>query len=156
MKRWMPLLGLAVALWAHGLGAEEIGAVDTAWKMIGPNHKIVIEAFDDPEVPGVTCHVSRAQTGGVSGALGFAEDTSDASIACRQVGPIQLPEELKERDGEKVFSERRSFLFKELQVVRFFDEKRRVLVYLIYSDKLIEGSPKNAISTVPILVWPGS
>lgn len=134
--------------------AEEIGSVDTVWKMIGPNHKIVIEAFDDPEVPGVTCHVSSARTGGVSGALGLAEDTSDASIACRQVGAIVLPDDLKRRDGEEVFSERRSILFKKMHVVRFFDEKRRVLIYLVYSDKLIEGSPKNAISSVPVLPWP--
>jgi CreA protein len=134
--------------------AEEIGSVDTVWKLIGPNHKIVIEAFDDPEVPGVTCHVSSAKAGGVSGALGLAEDTSDASIACRQVGAIVLPDDLKKRDGEEVFSERRSILFKRMHVVRFFDEKRRVLIYLVYSDRLIEGSPKNAISSVPVLPWP--
>lgn len=133
--------------------AEEIGSVDTVFKMLGPNHKIVIEAFDDPEVPGVTCHISRSRTGGVSGALGLAEDTSDASIACRQVGPITLPANLKKRDGEQVFSERRSILFKRLQVVRFFDEKRKVLIYLVYSDKLVEGSPKNAISSVPVMPW---
>lgn len=132
---------------------EEIGSVDTVFKFLGPNHKIVIEAFDDPEVPGVTCHVSRSRTGGVKGALGLAEDTSDASIACRQVGPITLPADLKKRDGESVFSERRSILFKRMQVVRFFDEKRKVLIYLVYSDKLIEGSPKNAISSVPVMAW---
>lgn len=132
---------------------EEIGSVDTVFKFLGPNHKIVIEAFDDPEVPGVTCHVSRSRTGGVKGALGLAEDTSDASIACRQVGPITLPADLKKRDGESVFSERRSILFKRMQVVRFFDEKRKVLIYLVYSDKLIEGSPKNAISSVPVMPW---
>ena len=133
-------------------GAEEIGSVDTAFKLIGPNHKIVIEAFDDPKVEGVACHVSRAQTGGVKGGLGLAEDTSDASVACRQIGPIRIKGELE--DGEEAFSERRSLLFKRLQVARFFDRKRNVLVYLVYSDKLIEGSPKNAISTVPIMPWP--
>lgn len=133
--------------------AEEIGSVDTVFKVLGPNHKIVIEAFDDPEVPGVACHVSRTRTGGVSGALGLAEDTSDASIACRQGGPITLPDKLKKKDGEQVFSERRSILFKRLQVVRFFDEKRKVLIYLVYSDRLVEGSPKNAISTVPVMPW---
>lgn len=154
MRPLLACLLLVAGLLARAAVAEEIGSVDTVWKMLGPNHKIVIEAFDDPEVPGVTCHVSRAKTGGISGALGLAEDTSDASIACRQVGPITLPEGLKERDGEAVFSERRSILFKTMRVVRFFDDKRRVLIYLVYSDKLIEGSPKNAISTVPVLAWP--
>ena len=133
------------------LSAEEIGSVDTAFKLIGPDHKIKIEAFDDPKVEGVACHVSRAVTGGVKGAVGLAEDTSDSSIACRQVGPIQIKDELD--SGESVFSERRSVLFKRLQVVRFCDERRNTLVYLVYSDKLVDGSPKNAISTVPIRPW---
>ena len=144
------LAGAAFAA-AAPAGAEEIGSVDTAFKIFGPNHKIVIEAFDDPKVEGVACHVSRARTGGVSGALGLAEDTSDASIACRQIGPVRFLAEI--HDGEEVFSERRSILFKRLHVVRFLDKKRNTLVYLVYSDKLIEGSPKNAISTVPIMPW---
>ena len=131
--------------------AEEIGSVDTAFKLIGPDHKIKIEAFDDEKVRGVACHISRAVTGGVKGAVGLAEDTSDASIACRQVGPIKIVGTLK--TGESVFSERRSVLFKRLQVVRFCDEARNTLVYLVYSDKLVDGSPKNAISTVPIRPW---
>jgi len=151
-----PLLALLVLLAVPSLGrAEEIGSVDTVWKLLGPNHKIVIDAFDDPDISGVTCHVSRAKTGGISGGLGLAEDTSDASIACRQGGPIKLPDGLKERDGERGFRESRSILFKKLQVVRFFDEKRKVLIYLVYSDRLVEGSPKNAISTVPVMPWPG-
>jgi CreA protein len=144
------LAGAAFAASAPA-GAEEIGSVDTAFKIFGPNHKIVIEAFDDPKVEGVACHVSRARTGGVSGALGLAEDTSDASIACRQIGPVRFLAEIE--DGEEVFSERRSILFKRLHVVRFLDKKRNTLVYLVYSDRLIEGSPKNAISTVPIMPW---
>lgn len=140
--------GLAVAGFAS---AEIIGSVDTVFKLIGPDHKIVIEAFDDPDVSGVACHLSRAKKGGLSGAVGLAEDPSDASIACRQIGPITLPTKLK--DGEEVFSQRTSIIFKELHVVRFLDRKRNVLVYLAYSDKLIEGSPKNAISTVPIQPW---
>lgn len=135
-------------------GAEEIGSVDTVFKLLGANHKIVVEAFDDPKVAGVACHLSRAKTGGIKGSLGLAEDTSDASIACRQIGPIQFKEELK--DGEEVFSARTSLIFKTLQVVRFHDKKRNVLVYLTYSDKVIEGSPKNAISTVPVMPWPAN
>jgi CreA protein len=131
--------------------AEDIGSVDTKFKLVGPDHKINIEAFDDEKVPGVACHISRAVTGGIKGAVGLAEDTSDASIACRQVGPVSFNEPLKA--GERVFSERRSVLFKRLQVVRFCDETRNTLVYLVYSDKIVDGSPKNAISTVPIRPW---
>jgi CreA protein len=150
--RVLKLVALAAALAVPQFAwGEEIGTVDTAFKWIGPNHKIVIEAFDDPKVEGVACHISRAKTGGISGGLGLAEDTSDASIACRQVGPITIKEKFK--PGEEVFGERRSILFKRLQVVRFHDEKRNTLVYLVYSDKLIEGSPKNSISTVPVMPW---
>jgi len=132
--------------------AEEIGSVDTAFVLLGANHKIVIEAFDDPKVPGVSCHLSRAKTGGVKGTFGIAEDTSDASIACRQTGIITLPQEIqsKKSDGERVFRESTSLLFKHMQVVRFYDVKRNTLIYLTYSDKLIDGSPKNSISTVQI------
>jgi len=128
------------------------GSVSTQFRWLGPNDKIVIDGFDDPKVQGVACHISRAQTGGVKGELGVAEDTSDASIACRQVGPIKIIGELK--DGERVFDEKRSFVFKKLQVVRFFDRARNVLVYVAYSDRVIAGSPKNSISTVPIMGWP--
>jgi len=137
------------------LQAEEIGSVSTKFKMLGANDKIVIEAFDDPDINGATCYLSRAKTGGVSGAVGLAEDTSDASIACRQVGPIVLSKEIKkgEADGDEVFKKSTSLLFKSLQVVRFYDPKRNVLVYLTYSDRIIEGSPKNSISTIPIMPW---
>jgi len=128
------------------------GSVSTKFRWLGPNDKIVIDGFDDPKVQGVACHISRAQTGGVKGELGVAEDTSDAAIACRQIGPIRIIGELK--DGERVFDEHRSLVFKKLQVVRFFDRKRNVLVYVAYSDRVIEGSPKNSISTVPIMGWP--
>ncbi len=133
--------------------AEQIGEVSTVFKMLGPNHKIVIEAFDDPDVEGVTCHLARAKTGGISGGLGLAEDPSDASIACRQVGPVRIKKDLD--DGDEVFGKSTSIIFKRLQVVRFHDTKRNVLVYLAYSDRIVEGSPKNSISTVPIIPWPG-
>lgn len=111
----------------------------------------MVEAFDDPKVQNVACHVSRAKKGGISGSIGTAEETSDAAIACRQIGPITIKEELK--DGEEVFTERRSILFKKLRVVRFLDKTRNTLVYVVYSDKLIDGSPKNSLSTVPIMPW---
>jgi CreA protein len=128
------------------------GSISTHFRWLGPNDKIVVDGFDDPKVQGVACHISRAQTGGMKGAMGVAEDTSDASIACRQIGPIAFLGEVK--DGEQVFDEHRSLVFKTLQVVRFFDPKRNVLVYVSYSDRVIEGSPKNSISTVPIMPWP--
>jgi CreA protein len=147
------LAALFVALPLAAL-AEQIGEVSTVHNWISPDHKIVIEAFDDPKVAGIACHLSRAKTGGFKGAVGVAEDTSDASIACRQVGPIEVNiAQLKKDDGEKVFSERTSLLFKTMQVVRFTDVKRNVIVYLVYSDKIVEGSPKNAISSVPVMPW---
>ena len=127
------------------------GSVNTKFRLLGPSDKIVVDGFDDPKVEGVACHIARAQTGGVKGALGVAEDTSDASIACRQIGPIKIVGEIE--DGERVFDERRSLVFKTLHVVRFFDRERNVLVYVAYSDRVIEGSPKNSISTVPIMGW---
>ncbi|MBF0565578.1 MAG: CreA family protein [Nitrospirae bacterium] len=140
-----------ILYFSAGVYAEEIGSVSTKFNLLTPNHKIVIEAFDDPKVEGVACHLSRAKKGGLKGAVGVAEDTSDASIACRQIGPIVIKGKIK--DGEDVFEKRTSLLFKKLQVVRFFDKKRNTLIYLAYSDKIIEGSPKNAISTVPIMPW---
>ena len=134
--------------------AEEIGSVSTVFKLLGPNHKIVVEAFDDPKIEGIACHIARSKTGGITGALGLAEDTSDASIACRQVGEVKFVRPFDE--GEQVFSERRSILFKKLQVVRFYDRTRNTLVYLSYSDRLVEGSPQNSISSVPVLAWPAA
>ena len=128
------------------------GSVSTHFRLFGPDDKIVIDGFDDTKVQGVACHISRAQTGGIKGEIGVAEDTSDASIACRQVGPIKIIGDLK--DGDLVFDEHRSLVFKHLRVVRFFDTTRNVLVYVAYSDRFIEGSPKNSISTVPIMRWP--
>ena len=127
------------------------GQVSTRFRWLGSNDRIVVDGFDDPKVQGVACHISRAVTGGVKGELGLAEDTSDASIACRQVGPIRIMGELK--DGESVFDERRSLIFKQLHVVRFHDRERNVLVYVAYSDRVLEGSPKNSISSVPVMGW---
>jgi len=139
------MLGLWVAVAAQ---AQRIGEVDTVFKLIGPDHKIVVDAYDDPKVSGVTCYVSRAKTGGISGGLGLAEDTADASIACRQVGPIGIKQPLPEQ--EDMFTQRISLVFKKLRVVRMVDVKRNVLVYLSYSDRVIEGSPKNSVSVVPV------
>lgn len=135
--------------------AEEIGSVDTNFSWTGPDDKIVVEVFDDPDVEGLACYLSRAKTGGFKGAVGLAEDTADASIACRQIGPVDLPLAISsgKRDGEEVFKKRTSLVFKTLQVVRFYDSKRNVLIYLTYSDRVVEGSPKNSISVVAIQPW---
>jgi CreA protein len=145
LRSLAPLLLLACGGLAQ---AEPIGAVDTVFKFIGPDHKIVVDAYDDPKVAGVTCYVSRAKTGGIKGALGLAEDKSEASIACRQVGPIAIAQPLKVQ--EEVFNERISLVFKKLRIVRMVDAKRNTLVYLTYSDRLIEGSPQNAVTAVPV------
>ena len=159
MRNFMHGAGLiAVTMTGPVLANEEIGSVSTRFKVLGPNDKIVVEVFDDEDVPGVSCYLSRAKTGGISGAVGVAEDTSDASIACRQIGPIRLSEEIRsgKAEGQEVFKKRTSLIFKTMQVVRFFDPKRQVLVYLTYSDRIIEGSPKNSISVVPIQPWIGA
>lgn len=128
--------------------AEEVGQVDTAFKLIGPNHKIIVEVFDDPKVNGVSCFLSRAKTGGVKGALGVAEDKAEASVACRQVADIRFNGTLPRQ--EEVFTERASILFKRIRVVRMVDPKRNTLIYLVYSDRLIEGSPQNSVTAVPV------
>ena len=146
MRKFLPALAFAAcALGAH---AEEIGEVDTVFKLIGPDHKIVVDAYDDPGVTGVTCYVSRAKTGGIKGGLGLAEDKAEASIACRQTGPISFPKPLRQQ--EEMFSERISLVFKKLRVVRMVDKARNTLVYLTYSDRVIEGSPQNSVTAVPV------
>lgn len=141
------LLFIALA----GCGAaqtETIGSVDTVFKFIGPDHKIVVDAYDDPKVQGVTCYVSRAKTGGIKGGLGLAEDRSEASISCHQTGPIRIAEPLRQQ--EEVFTERASLVFKRLRVVRMLDTQRNTLVYMAYADRLIEGSPQNSVTAVPV------
>lgn len=143
------LLLFSLSLFASSaLGKEVIGSVDTEFKLLGSNHKIIIEVFDDPLVNGVSCYVSSAKTGGVMGFVGLAEDTSDASVACRQVGEISFNGSLPKQ--EEAFKKSSSPLFKKTRVVRVVDSKRNTLIYLVYSDKLIDGSPNNSITAVPI------
>jgi CreA protein len=145
------LLGLASL--SSAVMAEEIGCATTTWKLIGSNHKVCVQAFDDPKVPGVACHISQAKTGGIAGTFGVAEDPSQFSIACRQIGPIVLKDKLPKE--ETAFTEDTSLFFKETKVIRMFDEKRNTLVYVAISRKVIEGAPANSISTVPIMPWSG-
>lgn len=133
--------------------AEDIGCTSTTFRILGPNDKVCVMAFDDPKIAGVSCHISQARTGGVKGGLGVAEDPSRFAIACRQTGPIVLPDKLPK--DESVFSESTSLIFKNTKVIRMFDAKRNALVYVAISKRLIEGSPMNSLSTVPILKWEG-
>ncbi|WP_319485322.1 CreA family protein [uncultured Cohaesibacter sp.] len=130
---------------------ELIFKKSTVWKLLTPDHKLATYAIDDPLVNGVACHYTVPEKGGVSGMLGVAEEVSDISLACRQVGPISFKDKFEQ--GDEMFEQRRSLFFKKMRIVRGCDKKRNVLVYLSYSDKLIEGSPKNSTSTVPIMPW---
>ena len=138
---------IASVLAAGAAKAEEIGSVNTEWKLTG-SHQLVVEAHDDPRVDGVTCYVAKPERGGIAGAVGVAEEVADVSIACRQVGPLRFKEALPTQ--EDAFSERRSLVFKTLHVVRMVDSARNVLVYLTYTDKLLKGSPKNSVTAVPV------
>jgi len=150
MRNMKPSLLVAMIAFAplSNAAAEEIGSVDTEFKLIGPDHKVVVEAFDDPSVEGVACYVSRAKTGGIKGALGVAEDPARFSVACRQVGPIRFGKPLAR--NEQVFREGASLVWKHVRVVRIVDAKRNTLVYLTYSDRLIDGFPDNAVTAVPV------
>src|SRR5215471_5494960 len=130
-----------------------VGSVNTEFKLIGPDHKIVLESFDDPKIEGITVFISESRTGGVKGGLGLAEDTSDASVAVRQTGPIKVKEPFK--NGEDALTEQRSVIFKRLHVTRFWDASHRSFVYVVWTDKLINGSPQNSISAVVAEPWDG-
>jgi CreA protein len=141
------LLGPAVA----DDGPDLIFKKSTVFKLLTPDHKLAVYGVDDPLVEGVACHFALPEKGGVSGMFGVAEEVSDASLACRQIGPIRFKGKFEQ--GDEAFRQRRSLFFKKVQIVRGCDAKRNVLVYLIYTDRLIEGSPKNSTSTVPIMPW---
>ncbi|MCF7986168.1 MAG: CreA family protein [Methylovulum sp.] len=151
MKKIISCCLLGAGLFATQTYAEEIGCITTAWKLIGANHKVCVQVFDDPKVEGVACHISQARTGGLAGTFGVAEDPSQFSIACRQVGPIKIKNKLP--DEETAFTEDTSLFFKETRVTRLFDSKRNTLVYVAVSRKLIDGAPANSISSVPIMPW---
>src|SRR5215510_12970608 len=134
------------------VSADDLGCISTTFRLVGKNDRVCVSAFDDPKVPGVACHVSQARAGGLSGTIGLAEDPSRFSIACRQVGPITV-DLATLMDQEEVYSARTSIFFKHPHVYRMLDRKRNTLLYLAISDKLIEGSPQNSISTVPVMPW---
>lgn len=137
--------------------SREVGAVSTAFKLIGPNHKIVVSAFDDPKIQGITCYVARPRTGGIKGGLGLAEDPSLASVSCTQTGPVRYlaPIEAGEK-GEQVFDESRSLIFKSLEIRRLFDAATTSLVYVVRTTRVIEGSPTTSLAVVTPITWEGT
>ena len=154
-RRWT-LLGLVLLLWsgAPAFAADEPDLIfrrSTVFKLLSPNDKLATYGVDDPEVEGVACHFTVPEKGGIKGWLGLAEEVSDISLACRQIGPIHFKDKMGQ--GDDMFRQRRSLFFKKMQIVRGCDAKRNVLVYMVYSDKLVEGSPKNSTSSVPIMPW---
>jgi CreA protein len=159
--RWRicALLALAWMLWpgSPALAADEPDLIfrrSTVFKWISPNDKLATYGVDDPEVEGVACHFTVPEKGGFKGWLGLAEEVSDISLACRQIGPIHFKGKMEQ--GDDMFRQRRSLFFKKMQIVRGCDAKRNVLVYMVYSDKLIDGSPKNSTSSVPVMPWGAS
>ena len=154
------LLAAASLLVAAGVAAPAMAQEDlifkksTVWKMLTPDDKLAVYGVDDPVVEGVACHYTVPEKGGVSGMFGVAEEVSDVSLACRQIGPIRFKE--KASQGDVVFRERRSLIWKKMQIVRGCDAKRNVLIYMVYTDKLIDGSPQNSTSSVPIMPWGNS
>lgn len=153
MKKYVLFFLLAINVFAGEIG-EKVGAVSTAFKLIGENDQIVVTVFDDPKVQGVSCYISQAVKGGLGGTLGLAEDPSEYSISCRQTGNIKFIKPFKKQ--EEVYSRDTNIFFKETHIIRMVDDKRKVLSYLTYSDKLIDGSPKNSLSVVPYGAFNGS
>src|SRR5215217_178998 len=150
-------LALALTMGAlTGAAAQEPDLIfkkSTVWRALTPDDKLAIYGIDDPAVEGIACHYTTPERGGIKGTLGVAEEVSDISLACRQIGPVRFKEKFEQ--GSEAFSERRSLIFKRMHIVRGCDEKRNTLVYMVYSDRVIEGSPKNSTSSVPIMPWGG-
>jgi CreA protein len=155
--RWLAALLIAPLLLTPARGEDDPDLIfrkSTVFHWVSPNDKLATYGLDDPDVEGVACHFTVPEKGGFKGWIGVAEEVSDISLACRQVGPIRFKDKFSQ--GDDVFRKRRSLLFKKMQIVRGCDVKRNVLVYMVYSDRIIEGSPKNSTSTVPIMPWGGS
>ena len=158
MRRIMrAVLFLCAFLWAHDLTAQEspdlIFRKSTDFKLLTPNDKLATYGIDDPLIDGLVCYYTAHEKGGVAGMFGVAEQTSEVSLSCNQHGPIKFKDKFSQ--GDSVFSERRSLLFKRMQIVRGCDVKRNILVYMVYSDRLIDGSPESSTSTVVITPWGG-
>ena len=160
MRKILGTLVVVCAIFAvapvHAGESREVGAISTAFKLIGPNHKIIVTAFDDPKIKGVTCYIARPRTGGIKGGLGLAEDPSLASVSCVQTGPISYLKKISaEEDGEQVFDESRSLIFKTLDVRRVVDTGNGSLIYVVRTSRIIEGSPDTSVSVVAPMTWDG-
>ncbi|MBM3617118.1 MAG: hypothetical protein FJX23_01075 [Alphaproteobacteria bacterium] len=158
----MKKLLLVLTIFAFPAFAEEpesprdIGEINTAFKLIGPSHKIVVTAFEDPKISGVTCYIARPRTGGIKGGLGLAEDPSIASVSCAQTGAVKYRKPISfDEEGEEVFDESRSFIFKSLDINRMYDKGNGSLVYMVRTSRIIEGSPDTSISVVAPVTWNG-
>jgi CreA protein len=152
MRTTLAALALcAAALPAFAQEPDRIFDKSTVWRPLTPNDKLAVYGLDDPLVDGVACHYTTPEKGGIKGTMGLAEEVSDISLACRQIGPVRFKEKFEQ--GDVVFSERRSLIFKRMRIVRGCDARRNTLVYMVYSDRPIEGSPKNSTSSVPIMPW---
>jgi CreA protein len=153
----MRLFSIAALLLFAAMGtarADDIGCISTTFNLLSPNDKVCVSDFEDPEVPGVVCQISQARKGGWGQPLGLNEDPSNFSVACRQVGPIDV-DIAKLKNKEEVFTQRTSIFFKATRIYRMVDKKHNTLVYLAVSSKLVDGSPANSVSAVPIMPWPG-
>jgi CreA protein len=147
-------VALVLASTSSAVAADEPDLIfrrSTVFNLLSPNDKLATYGVDDPEVAGVACHFTVPEKGGIKGSLGLAEQVSDISLACSQIGPIHFKDKMEQ--GGDMFRQRRSLFFKKMQIVRGCDAKRNVLVYMVYSDKLIDGSPKNSTSSVPVMPW---
>lgn len=145
------VIGALQAMPALAQEPDRIFSKSTVWRPLTPDDKLVLYGVDDPAIEGVACHYTTPERGGIKGSLGLAEEVSDISLACRQIGPVRFKEKFEQ--GSIVFSERRSLIFKRMRIVRGCDEKRNTLVYMVYSDRPVEGSPKNSTSSVPVMPW---
>jgi CreA protein len=150
--KWVFIWAVAVVLSFQSAHATDLDCVSTTFKALSPNDKVCVSVFEDPQVPGVACHISQARKGGWGQPLGLNEDPSNFSISCRQIGPIDV-DLAKLRENEEVFSQKTSIFFKTTRIYRMVDKPRNTIIYLAISTKIINGSPANAISTVPIMQW---
>ena len=145
------LLAAPLAKAASDDGPELIFKKNTVFHLLSPDAKLGTYVIDDPQVEGVACYFTVPEQGGWTGWAGFSEQRSETSLACRQVGPVKI--NAKFSQGQDIYEQRRSLFFKTMHIVRGCDAKRNVLVYLSYTDKLIDGSPQNSTSTVPLMPW---
>jgi CreA protein len=151
--KWLFMVAGLIVTSIHSAHATDLSCVSTTFNALSPNDKVCVSAFDDPKVPGIVCHISQARKGGWGQPFGLNEDPSNFSVSCRQNGPIDV-DLSKLGENEEVFSQKTSIFFKTTRIYRMVDKPRNTLVYLAISTKIINGSPSNAISTVPIMPWP--